>query len=180
MTLAKSPAGKDILPDNIASKVMETTPVLMRFIRKKMRERPGSNTSVPQIRVMAFIESHPGCSLTPLSEYLGITSASASSMINRLVRAGLVDRVTDPSSRRNVVLHLTALGKKDLRSARQVAVTALSHQLSKLDATQLKHMEESVGLLKTLFSTVYGELELLSQPINKASENRLERSKGTA
>jgi DNA-binding MarR family transcriptional regulator len=162
MTPAKITTGAETLPDIVASKVMETTPMIMRFVRSKMRERPDSHTSVPQIRVMAFIESHPGCSLSPLSQHLGITSASASTMIERLVRGGLVERLIDPLKRRNVILHLTPPGQKELRGARQLAVEALSDQISQLDDTQLRHVEESMTLLKAIFGTVYRDLGALS------------------
>jgi DNA-binding MarR family transcriptional regulator len=163
MKLANVSAGGSNLSDQVAAKLMETTPLVMHFIRNKMKERPGSHTSVPQIRVMAFIDNNPGCSLSHLSDSLGITSASASTMIDRLVRAGLVDRVVDPLKRRNLVLHLTPIGHNDLRSARQLAVQALSDQLSKLDAQQLKYVEESMTLLKSVFSKVNVEFEALSE-----------------
>jgi len=138
---------------------METTPLIMHFIRNKVKEGADSNTSAPQVRVLAFIETNPGCSLTNLSDSLGITSASASTMIDRLVKAGLVNRIVHPAKRRNVVLHLTAVGQKQLLGARKISVQALSHRLASLDNSQLKHVEETMTLLKSIFSTVYGDTD---------------------
>jgi DNA-binding MarR family transcriptional regulator len=186
MTLAKRNSATKTQPNSVASKVMETTPVIMRFIRAKMKERSNTytktHTSVPQIRVMAFIERHPGCSLTAVSEFLGITSASASTMIERLVKSGLVDRVVDPLKRRNVILHLTAPGQEELGGARHLAVAALSDQLAKLNETQLKHMEESMILLKAIFGTVYGDLDAPGEhafSIEDASADSEKRIRGT-
>jgi len=147
------------LADQVAARVIEATPVVMHFIRSRIKTRPDLHPSVPQVRVMAFIEKHPGCSLTHLSEFLAITSASASTMIDRLVRLGYVDRDIDPLKRRKVILHLTPLGKKELLAARSVAVAALSAQLSQLSAEQLKGIEESMTILKGVFSTVYGAMD---------------------
>ena len=67
---------------------MDTAPVIMHFIRSKLKERSNTHASVPQLRMLGFIDKHPGCSLTALSEFLGIAGASASTMIDRLVRGG--------------------------------------------------------------------------------------------
>lgn len=162
MTLAKiSPNGQEtspILVHQAAAKLMEAAPVIMHFIRSRIKERTDSSTSVPQLRVMAFIDKHPGCSLTHLSEFLAISGASASTMIDRLVRAGLVDRVVDPLKRRKVILHLTTYGKDELLAARRKGVEAISQQLSGLNQKQLENIEESMTLLKDIFSTVYGAM----------------------
>jgi|GEM_PF-364409 len=149
----------DTLSLETAARVMEATPVVMHFIRSRLKERPALHPSVPQVRVMAFIEKHPGCSLTHLSEFLAITSASASTMIERLVRGGYVDRIVDPLKRRKVILHLTPHGRNELLAARRLAVEAISVQLSKFDRQQLKTIEESMTLLKSVFSTVYGAMD---------------------
>ena len=159
MTMAKLTSGVEFVPSVVAARVMEATPVIMHFIRSSLKERPEFNSSVPQIRVMSFIEKHPGCSLTSLSEFLGIAGATASTMIDRLVKNGLVARDTDPLKRRNLTLHLTVKGRKELGCAKKLAIDELTEKMSGLSVGQLQQIEECMTLLQNTFSSVYDDLE---------------------
>jgi DNA-binding MarR family transcriptional regulator len=151
--------GSPVGAEQVAVRVMDTAPVIMHFIRSKLKERANTHASVPQLRMLGFIDKHPGCSLTPLSDFLGIASASASTMIDRLVRSGLVARDVDPLKRRNLVLHLTAQGKEELLTARSVAIQKLSECMVELPTEQLEKIDQSLNLLKAAFESVYGSID---------------------
>lgn len=51
-------------------------------------------------RALLFVADNPGTRPTNLREYLGITSAGATTLIDRLVERGAVRRDIDPSDRR--------------------------------------------------------------------------------
>ncbi len=55
-----------------ASKVMDTVPLLMRFIRSDMRSHSAATLSIPQLRSLAFLNRNPGASLSDLAEHLGV------------------------------------------------------------------------------------------------------------
>jgi DNA-binding MarR family transcriptional regulator len=57
-------------------------------------------------RALLFIADHPGTRPTQLSEYLGITSAGVTAMIDRLIDRGVVRREVDAKDRR--VIRITA------------------------------------------------------------------------
>ncbi|OIK07658.1 hypothetical protein BIV60_26940 [Bacillus sp. MUM 116] len=67
-----------------------------------------------QLKVIHKLASNPDISLGELAEKLRMTSSTASSVIERLVQIGLVERVTPPENRRVVSIHLTEKGKKIL------------------------------------------------------------------
>ena len=96
----------------VADRVMEAVPAVMRRIRLAMRAdvagQPG--TTVPQLRALLFVRRHPGCSLSAMAEHLGMTLPACSGLAERLVRAGLLERTTDPQERRRVQLRLTSDG----------------------------------------------------------------------
>jgi DNA-binding MarR family transcriptional regulator len=146
-------------PSLVADTMMECAPVIMHFIRSKLKERPDAHVSVAQIRVLGFIYKHPGCSLTYLSDFLGIASPSASTMIDRLVKAGMVIREVDPTRRRNLILHLTAEGEQELKGARTFAIEELSQQFAALPSEQLEQIDRSMTVLKDLLSTIYENVD---------------------
>src|SRR5215510_2417726 len=101
-----------------AGEIMETVPAVMRFLRTEMRHHGTPFLSVPQFRVLVFLYRHPGASLSSVAEHLGVTCPTASVLVDRLVRRGLVDRTTYPQERRRVALTLTATGARHLQQAR--------------------------------------------------------------
>jgi hypothetical protein len=58
-------------------------------------------------RALLFIADHPGTRPTQLSEYLGITSAGVTAMIDRLIDRGVVQREVDANDRR--VIRISAI-----------------------------------------------------------------------
>ena len=95
-------------PELCAREVMETVPLVMRFIRKEMRSRRAPSLSVPQFHVLTFLSCEPGAPLSSVAEHLGVTRSTASAIVDRLVRRKLVSRTAHPQERRCVVLTLTS------------------------------------------------------------------------
>src|SRR5262245_18273975 len=98
--------------------VMESVPVVMRVIRAEMRSRGGRFASVPQLRALGLVHRRPGASLTDVATHLGVTPATASVLVDRLVRRGLLHRDAHPRERRRISLSLTRDGTRHLRAAR--------------------------------------------------------------
>ncbi|MBP9093439.1 MarR family transcriptional regulator [bacterium] len=148
------PASRDKADRNslVAAKVMETVPYIMYYIRSHVLRQAETPASLPQLRVMAFIKNCPGSGLSRLAESLGVANATASTMVDRLVKAGMVARTNDPTSRRNVILSLTVAGEEHLLGSRSVAIEELSRVLAQLPPDKLAGIEESLALLKAAFT----------------------------
>ncbi len=89
--------------------------------------------SVPQIGALFHINSRGFCGVTDIGDDLGVTSAAASQMLERLVQNGLVERREDPDDRRAKRIVLTERGHQVVRGsmeARQRWFTALAERLS--------------------------------------------------
>ncbi len=81
--------------------------------------------------------------MTEVAELLRSSLSSATSMIDRLVEKGLVERAADPADRRVVLCRLTVLGRQEaerqLRFFEQVA--------GQLDEAELEKVVEALELL---------------------------------
>jgi DNA-binding MarR family transcriptional regulator len=130
---------------------METIPLVMRFIRSEMRSQSASLLSVPQFRALAFLDRHPGSSLSDLAEHLGVTRATASAMTERLVQRGFVDRTGHPKERRQVVLKLTIDGSTYLSQMRGVTRAKIAELLTTLSDVQLSQVEAGLTALVQVF-----------------------------
>jgi DNA-binding MarR family transcriptional regulator len=147
----QSQTATTLTPELCAHEVMETVPVVMRFIRKEMRSRRGPALSVPQLRVLTFLSHVPGAPLASVTEHLGVSRSTASAIIDRLVRRKLVNRAEDPQERRCVVLTLTSAGAQHLQQARDATCTRLAKVLAGLSAADLLQVTEGLTLLGNAF-----------------------------
>jgi DNA-binding MarR family transcriptional regulator len=134
-----------------AAKVMETIPLVMRVIRADMRAQGSTTLSVPQFRTLAFLDRNPGASLSDLAEHLGVTRATASATIERLVQRAYVHRNDHPQERRRIVLKLTEAGNHHLQQAREQTRTHIADLLKHLSEDQILQIEEGLILLKQVF-----------------------------
>jgi DNA-binding MarR family transcriptional regulator len=137
--------------EKCAARVMETVPLLMRFIRADMRSHNADSLSIPQLRSLSFINRNPGTSLSEVAEHLGVTCATASTTIERLVQRHLVERTENPQERRRVVLNLTEEGKLLFTQSQEKTSAHIADILDSLTPEEVSHIEEGLTLLKNVF-----------------------------
>jgi len=133
--------------EQCAAVVMETIPPVMHFIRSEMRRHGAPGLSMPQFRALGFLNREPGASLSAVAEHLGVTLPTASTIADRLVRHGFVERATDPEERRRITLTLTPLGAQVLQDARQATRAKLAAMLEGVSAEQLGTIVDGVTVL---------------------------------
>jgi DNA-binding MarR family transcriptional regulator len=147
---------KVITPEQCAAEVMETIPPVMQFLRGEMRKN-SSLLSVPQFRALAFLNRHPGASLSDLAEHLGVTRATASAITERLVQRDLVDRTERPQERRHVVLKLTEAGAEYLQQIRETTHAKIAKMFVSLSESQRLCVVEGLAILSDVLETTESE-----------------------
>lgn len=133
--------------EQCARRLLEVVPRAMRLLREEMRAEAGDALSVPQFRALAFLDRTPGASLTAVARFLGVADATASTMVERLVRRRLVQRDGDPTERRRIVLALTAPGATLLERARARARARVTERLRTLGDAELSQVASGLELL---------------------------------
>jgi DNA-binding MarR family transcriptional regulator len=141
-------------PELCAREVMETVPLVMRFIRTEMRSRRAPSLSIPQFRVLTFLSRTPGAPLSSVAEHLGVTRSTASAIVDRLVRRKLVSRTAHPEERRSVVLTLTSAGARHLQHAREAASGNMAKVLAGVPAADLLQVTKGLTLLGHMFKEI--------------------------
>jgi DNA-binding MarR family transcriptional regulator len=92
-----------------------------------------SGLSISNFGAIFYIYRIGSCGVTEIGEQLGVTSAAASQMLERLVQQGVVLRTEDPQDRRVKRIVLTEKGRRILDEAiqaRQSWLEELAHSLS--------------------------------------------------
>ena len=77
-----------------------------------------SGLRIPQFRLLSRLDEMGQATVTEMSRTLAITRATASVMINALIKSHIVAVVENPSDRRSFHIKLTELGRNKLHVAR--------------------------------------------------------------
>jgi DNA-binding MarR family transcriptional regulator len=139
-------------PDQVAVAILETIPPSMRAIREQMRSSRAASLSVAKFRLLLFVRRHPGTSLSPVAEHLGVSLPGTSQVVQRLVMAGLVTRQQHAEERRRVELRLTDAGDAALAECDARTRAWLCERLAGLEGPELDRLAGALHDLHELLA----------------------------
>ena len=86
------------------------------FMRRSMRDlhqfAKNTGVSMPQLNTLMHLSHRGSCGVSGIGNHLGVTSAAASQMVDRLVQQGYLERTEDPEDRRSKQITVTAKGRE--------------------------------------------------------------------
>jgi DNA-binding MarR family transcriptional regulator len=109
--------------------------------------------TIPQFRTLVLLSNRGPTNLATLAGLLGVQPSATGRMVDRLVGAGLIDRLPHPTSRRELLAALTVRGSEIVSE-----VTAQRHaEIARI--VQKMPLEQRHGLVRALtaFTAAGGE-----------------------
>jgi DNA-binding MarR family transcriptional regulator len=134
-------------PETIAA---ELRPVLLRLARELRKETEQLGITARQVTFLWLVKLSPGLSLAELAAEEGISPPAMSGHVDRLERAGLLERVRSTDDRRRIGLRLTDEGARLLRRVRARRTTWLTGRLGTLEPDQLDAIAAAIPALARL------------------------------
>lgn len=128
----------------------ELRPVLLRLSRELRRETEQLGITSRQVTLLWLIRHSPGMSLRELAAEERISAPALSGYVDRLEKAGLVERVRDEHDRRRVGLVLTDEGERLLKRVRARRTTWLAERMRGLDDDELEALGRAIEPLGKL------------------------------
>ena len=128
----------------------ELRPVLLRLSRELRRETEQLGITSRQVTLLWLIRHSPGMSLRELAAEERISAPALSGYVDRLEKAGLVERVRDEHDRRRVGLVLTDEGERLLKRVRARRTTWLAERMRGLDDDELEALRRAIEPLGKL------------------------------
>ncbi len=132
------------------SKIQELTQLILA-LKKILPQADKSFATDPftclRVHVLEYILVHERADMKNVADFLAITPPSATSLINRLVRAGVISRIRDTSDRRKVLLKITAKGKAMLAKGKTHIEQHMGQMFSVLKSEEL---DQFILLMKKL------------------------------
>lgn len=125
-------------------------PVLLRLARELRQETEQLGITSRQVTLLWLIRANPGLSLRELAAKEQISAPALSGHVDRLEKAGLIERVRDTDDRRRVGLTLTDEGERLLKRVRARRTSWLADRLKGLDDDELAAIEAAIEPLRRL------------------------------
>ena len=135
-----------------ATAVLAGTQVIGSLIAESISQVEPEVT-MPQLRVLMLAATQAPLNLLTVAADLGVHPSNATRTCDRLVKAGLLDRRTDPDDRRQVVLTLTPAGRQlvgDVMSHRRATVERIMARMSEDERAMLAESLEAFARASTL------------------------------
>lgn len=135
---------------NSIDRLIDSTYDFGRIMRQQMicGMKLGGGANLLHIHTLFLISEQEGVTMKELATSLHISSPSATSLANRLVKMRWVDRRHDEENRKLVRLGLTTLGKKILRENHERRRSVLRHifsHLTQAEQAQLARLHEKLS-----------------------------------
>lgn len=135
---------------NAETVAADLRPVLLRLARELRKETEQLGITARQATLLWLVKRSPGLSLAELAAEEGISPPALSGHVDRLERAGLIERLRSTDDRRRVGLRLTDEGARILRRVRARRTTWLADRLSALEPAELEAIADAVPALQAL------------------------------
>jgi DNA-binding MarR family transcriptional regulator len=120
-------------PDPKQSAAVDDAALALLATWEAAREQATQRLSLPQLNALLAVERDEGVNLRGLAGRLKMILSSASRLCDRLVAAGLVERVPGRVDRREIALYLTPSSRQlleELRASRRATLGAVLGRMS--------------------------------------------------
>lgn len=114
----------------------------------RLDEWEGLDMTIPQIKTLVLLERVGPLRMGSIAICLGRALSATTTVMDRLVKKGLVDRVSDPNDRRVVICKLTDPGELAIKRFWQIGRERLDLLADLLDEEQLETVVEGLELIR--------------------------------
>jgi DNA-binding MarR family transcriptional regulator len=118
-----------------AQSLIEIMPEVIRGLwKREINELTSGSITPPQIFILIYLNKTGELRMTDVARYLSVTTAAATGLVDRLVKADYVQRVYDPADRRIIKVKLTGKGSDLVKKIIVNKVSRIREVFSKLPA----------------------------------------------
>ena len=142
-----------VTAEESAGELLEVIPIVMKEIRSQMRSHGSPDLTVPQFRTLAFVNRNQGSPLCKVADHMGLTSPSVSTLVDGLIKRGMMTREDQPDNRRRVRLVVTSRGRTILEASSRGTRAYLAKKLSSVSAENREVIVRAMETLRSIFTS---------------------------
>ncbi|MFE2989667.1 MarR family winged helix-turn-helix transcriptional regulator [Streptomyces sp. NPDC059262] len=142
--------------DGLADSFADVLAAVQRLSRRRLRH----GLSAPplrgaQVELLRLVVDRPGIGVSAAARDLRLAGNSVSTLVNQLVKAGLLRRETDPSDRRSALLYATPAAAARLSDWQVRRGTLMREQLAVLDPADRAALAAALPALRKLADNLH-------------------------
>jgi DNA-binding MarR family transcriptional regulator len=116
-------------------------------MRDMFRYAKDTGLSMPQLGALMQVYHKQNCAVSDVGSEMGITSAAASQMLDRLVQQSYIERTEDPVDRRVKQIVLTEKGMGIVKGVIQARLERFSEIVSSLTQEEKQQTQKVITML---------------------------------
>ncbi len=134
-------------PDPIERALAGYAQIVHLMSATRTPEFPDPSVTMAQMRVLMLLSAVGEARMSDLAHQLGISPSTLSSLADRLVESGFVNRREDARDRRSVLVSLASAGNQLLDQFNELGAGALRELLGQVDAKDIETVNKAIELL---------------------------------
>ncbi len=134
-----------------AHELLAILPLINRLMISELRREAGDDTTMPQFRVLSYLAEEP-LTMSMIARRRRVSLQSAGELIQALVDRGWINRVPDPSDRRQTLLHLTDTGRQQYEQVNSRMLTHLIPLMENLTTEEMTAVEVALNALRRVLA----------------------------
>lgn len=131
-----------------ADELSKVMPVVMKeFSRRQANELYKGKITLPQVLILELLDKEQESKMKDIACFMGVSTAAATGIVERLVKYGYVIRIFDPGDRRIIRIKLTPKGAeliKRIKLQRQQMVIRIFGRISEEDRQDYLRIFEQI------------------------------------
>jgi len=142
--------------ESILENVAENILSLKRLLFKKLIDREITASIIPQDAqfILIMLEKKESATMSEIGKELYIPKPNVTPLVDKLVEAKMVERISDSTDRRIVRIKITEIGMDALSKARQLMAVYIQSKLSLLSENDLVSLAGSLNNIKTVMQNI--------------------------
>jgi DNA-binding MarR family transcriptional regulator len=138
---------------DVITDALMTASRLLVAISARSISQVDDTITIPQFRTLVILSNRGPINLATLASLLGVQPSATGRMVDRLVSAGLIDRLPHPTSRRELLAALTKRGREIVRRVTEHRRTEIADIVEKMPSAERRGLVRAL----TAFTAAGGE-----------------------
>ena len=138
---------------DVITDALMTASRLLVAISARSISQVDDTITIPQFRTLVILSNRGPINLATLASLLGVQPSAPGRMVDRLVSAGLIDRLPHPTSRRELLAALTKRGREVVRRVTEHRRTEIADIVEKMPSAERRGLVRAL----TAFTAAGGE-----------------------
>lgn len=140
--------------DEIAEGLLRFFPVINILFRRARNGAPPTPAKGQTYHILGMLKANGPLPISMVGRRLAIAKQNMTTITDRLIEEGLLERRADPRDRRVINIGITGKGAEALREGKRSAKEALGRSLSELEEEDIHRLHEALAVVTSVFDRI--------------------------